>query len=65
MPILLKPFQKIEEKGMLTDSSYEANITFYQNQTKVTQKRKVQINISDEHRCKTFKQNISKLYTLL
>ena len=61
MPILLKLFQKIEKEGMLTDSSYEASITFYQNQTKVTQKRKVEINISDEHSCKTFKQNISKL----
>ena len=39
MPILLKLFQKIEKEGMLTDSSYEASITFYQNQTKVTQKR--------------------------
>ena len=38
MPILLKLFQKISEKGTLPNSSYEATITLIQ--TKTTQKKK-------------------------
>ena len=33
----------------------------YQNQTKVSQKQKLQANISDEYRCKNPQQNISKI----
>ena len=50
-PILLKRFQKIAE-GKLPNSFYEATITLIPNQTKMPQKRKLQANITDEHRCK-------------
>ena len=33
---------------------------WYQNQTKTTQKRKLQANITDEYRCKIPQQNFSK-----
>ena len=51
-PILLKLSQKIAEEGTFPSSFYEANITLKQNQTKIPQKRKLQANITDEHRCK-------------
>jgi len=40
MPILLKFFKKIAEERTLPNSFYEATITWYQNQTKTTQKKK-------------------------
>ena len=61
MPILLKFFKKIAEEGTLPNSFCEATITLIPKPDKDnTQKRKLLVNITDEHRCKNPQQNFSK-----
>ena len=54
MPTLLKVFQKIAEDGTLPISFYEATITLIPkpDKQKLHTKRKLQANITDDHRCK-------------
>ena len=61
MPMLLKSFQKIAEAGTLPNSFYEATISLIPKPDKDNaKKRKLQANITDEHRCKNREQNFGK-----
>ena len=60
MPILLKLFQKFAEGETLPNSFYEATITLIPKPDGRHKKRKLQTNITDEHRCKNSQQNFSK-----
>ena len=52
-PILPKLSQKIAEEGKFPNSFYEATITLIPKPDKdATKKRILQVNITDEHRCK-------------
>ena len=55
MPILLKLFQKIAEEDKLANSFYEAIIILILKPDKdsTKKKRKLQTNITDEHRFKS------------
>ena len=74
MPILLKLFQKISQKGTLLISFYKATITLIPKPDKDnTQKRKLPANIPDKHRCKILnkilanriQQHIKKLIDMI
>ena len=52
--------------GKLPNSFYEASITLISKPDKDTrEKRELQANIPDEHRCKNPQQNISKPYSTI
>ena len=53
MPVFLKPFPKPAEEGTLSNSFYEVTITLMSKPDKdaTHKKRKLQANITDEHRC--------------
>ena len=52
--------KKITEEGTLPYSLYEDHSTLIYPGKNITQKRKLQANITDEHRCKNPQQNTSK-----
>ena len=63
MPILPKLFQKFAEEGTRLNSFYKATITLIPKPDKDntnTHKRKLQANITDEHRCKNPQKIFSK-----
>ena len=59
-PILLKLLQNIAEGGTLPNSLYAAHHPDTKNRQRCHKQRKLQANITDEHRCKNPQQNTSK-----
>ena len=59
-PILVKLLQHIGKGGAFPNSSHEATFALAKEQVKISQKRKLQANITDEHRCKKPQQDTSK-----
>ena len=60
-PILLKLLHNIAEGGTLPNSFYKATITLNtKNRQRCHKERKLQANITDEHRSKNPQQNTSK-----
>ena len=57
---LLKFFQNIAEGRTLPKSFYEATITLIPKPDRCHRERKLQANITDEHKCKNPQQNTSK-----
>ena len=59
---VLKLFQKLAEQRTFPNSFYEATITLIpKSDNDTTKKRKLQTNITDEHRHKYPQQSVSKL----
>ena len=61
IPVLLKFFQKIAEAGTLPNQFYKATITLIPKADRQHKKRKLQANITDEHRCKNSQKNFCKI----
>ena len=60
MPILLKLFQELAEKGIIPSSFYVSTITLIPNPDKHNTKRKLQASMIDENSCKNPQQNFNK-----
>ena len=61
-PILLKLFQNIAEGGTLPNYCLRPPSHWYQNQEKMSQKEKIQANITDEHRRKNPQKVLAKKF---
>ena len=57
-PFLHRLFEKIQTDGRLPNSFCEASIILIPKPEKDTMKKKLQANITDEHRCYNSQQNI-------